>query len=190
MILDYEFNNAPADWFYIKKAFPIAFANSLLEFFPEAEAGNNTGKRDGSNEYRTFITKEIPKAYDLFEAWNTLYSKQMFSDLTGIDCTRGKLRIELCQDAPGFWLEKHIDIPEKLITLQIYLGDGDVNWGTSLYHSKGSHMTVPFVHNQGWLTVAGSKCVHGVEPDVINGIRRSIIINYVVGDWRDTEQLY
>ena len=32
---------------------------------------------------------------------------------------KGKLRIELCADASGFWLEEHVDI-SVLMTLQIH----------------------------------------------------------------------
>ena len=186
LLLDYKHNKK---WTHVNKAFSTSFSKRILDLFPDPFYSlNSSGKRDGSNEYRSFITSSH-EGYQLFEVWNTNYAKQKLSDISGVDCTRGKLRIELCQDAPGFWLEKHIDIPEKLITLQIYLGRGKQEWGTTIYDHKDT-ITVPFIHNSGWMTYADSKCIHGVEPGAVDGVRRSIIINYVVGDWRDTDQLY
>ena len=48
---------------------------------------------------------------------------------------KGKLRIELCADASGFWLEEHVDISEKLMTLQIYSGLAIVYGGTHCTHN-------------------------------------------------------
>ena len=83
-----------------------------------------------------------------------------------------------------------LDIPEKLITMQIYLQGGKPAWGTSIYRKVGIFQTVPFVHNTGWLSLNKSPLIHGVRENVVDGIRKSVIINYVVGEWRDKEQLY
>lgn len=193
MILEYTFDESPADWFHITKCFPDEFARTLLKLYPEPKSLDSySGKRDGANEFRTFVTEKTPVAHKIFAPWNTEYAKQMFTEISGVDCSRGHLRIELCQDVDGFWLERHIDIPEKLITLQIYLGDGDINWGTSIYFPRKGNIyrTVPFRHNEGWMTIAGSPLVHGVEQNMVDGLRKSVIINYVVGDWKDTDQLY
>ena len=50
--------------------------------------------------------------------------------------------------------------------------------------------TVPFRRNEGWLSHNKSPLVHGVEKKVVDGIRRSVIINYINGNWRDKSQLY
>jgi hypothetical protein len=51
--------------------------------------------------------------------------------------------------------------------------------------------TNEFRHNTGWMSFGGSPLIHGVEKNAqVDGARRSIIINYVVGDWKDTHQLY
>jgi hypothetical protein len=102
------------------------------------------------------------------------------------------LRVELCQDGPGFYLDRHIDIPEKLITLQIYLGGGSDSWGTSLYDNDTGKLvhTNLFKHNTGWLTWAYGNVLHGVEKNMVDDTRRSVIINYVAGDWKDLDQLY
>ena len=43
--------------------------------------------------------------------------------ITGANLRVGQLRIEYCQDVAGFWLEPHVDIPVKLITMLVNLTD-------------------------------------------------------------------
>ena len=117
--------------------------------------------------------------------------KMKMSDITGVDMKYGNLRIELCQDGPEFWLEQHVDIPEKLMTLQIYLDKGNENWGTVLYSQPDQvFMELPFKSNTGWLGVLGEPVIHGVPKKKVDGVRKSVIINYVTSDWKDTDQLY
>ena len=40
------------------------------------------------------------------------------------------------------------------------------------------------------MSTCNSRLIHGVEQNLVDGIRKSVIINYVVGNWRDKEQLY
>jgi len=180
------------NWTKINKAFSDEFCNSLLNFYPDPVVVDYVGKRDGANDIRTFVTREkTPEFAKLFDNWNTAVARLYFTQLSGVDCMKGKLRIEACQDGPGFFLENHIDIPEKLLTLQIYLGEGDSNWGTSLYNDDQTlHHLVEFKHNTGYLFSKTSQLIHGVPGGVVTGLRRSILINYVVGDWKDTDQLY
>lgn len=192
MDLVFEKCDEPVKWYKVTKGFSDEHANALLEYFPEPIKSEYTGKRDGANDFRVFVTRKTsPELAELFSYYNTNQSRDYFSNITGVDCSEGHLRIELCQDSPGFWLEPHCDIPEKLITLQIYLDTGKQDWGTSIYNkSQDIYCTIPFVHNTGWLTNANSKCIHGVQKNKVDGIRKSVIINYVFGAWRDKDQLY
>lgn len=195
MIKDWEYKTEPAPWCDVKLAFEEDFANMLLDHFPEPYHVEYTGARECTNKYRKFITREdTPDLSKLFSNWDTQESRDFFTNVSKRDCSDGKLRIELCQDNAGFYLDKHIDINEKLITLQVYLGDGHPSWGTTIYNADHSHYyTNEFRHNTGWMSFKDSPLWHGVEKSAevaSSGLRRSIIINYVSGNWMDTHQLY
>ena len=192
MILEYERKNYPAPWIEVTKAFDEEFADALLSYFPsEIYSTDYDGRRSCTNNFRTFVNKDNnPQLTEMFKDWDTSTSRDFFSEISGVDCSDGILRVELCQDSTGFYLNKHIDIPEKYITLQVYLGDGDESWGTSIYDNDKLYHTNKFIHNTGWMSFIGSPLIHGIEKNVINGVRRSIIINYVIDDWNDTDQLY
>jgi hypothetical protein len=181
---------SPMHWVHVVSCWSDDTADKLLAYFPEPVSVAHDGRRASANEFRTFATREkTPELAELFSNFDTTEAREFFTDLTSVDCSQGKLRVELCQDGPGFWLENHIDIPEKLITLQIYLDSGNRDWGTHLFWNDGE-LIVPFEHNSGWMTCCKSKTVHGIPEKVVDGIRKSVIINYVAGDWNDTDQLY
>lgn len=192
MILEYERKEFPAPWIDVNKAFDESFADALLSYFPsEVYSIDYDGRRSCTNDFRTFVNRDTNiELVEMFKDWDTSESREFFSEISGQDCSDGTLRIELCQDSSGFYLDKHIDIPEKYITLQVYLGEGDETWGTSIYNNNDLYHTNKFIHNTGWMSFKGSPLIHGIEKGVINGIRRSVIINYVIGDWNDTDQLY
>lgn len=192
MILEYQKLDYPSPWVDVPLAFPKEFADDILKHFPqENPVGDYDGTRSSNNSFRMFVNRYTNKELTvMFEPWDTVESRLFFTQLTGVDCSDGLLRIELCQDYSGFYLHKHIDIPEKYITLQIYLGDGDESWGTSIYDNSKLYKTNSFKHNSGWLSYRDSALIHGIEKNTITGIRRSIIINYVIPTWRDTDQLY
>ena len=182
-------DTTPHKWWTVNKAFTDNQANKILKMFPEDPNPHDTGKRDAVNKFRKFIKKDTPEG-KVFAEFNKDSFKHHITDVTGVDMLKGKLRIELCADASGFWLEEHVDIPEKLMTLQIYLGSGNSVWGTTLYTQPGVvYKSLPFIHNTGSLSVLGEPVIHGVMKNKVDGYRKSVIINYVV-DWRDTEQLY
>ena len=143
-------------------------------------------KREAGNSERTFITRgPIARHFDSEE------TRQQYSEITGCDFSAGRTRIELCSDyADSIQLDTHIDIKEKLMTLQIYL-EGDPWGGTDLYAGVNQPPVtrVPFDKNCGWLVVDKDESYHGLEPRKLQSRRRSLLVNYVVGDWRDEEQL-
>ena len=189
--LSYTSYKTPQEWFHIHKCFTDESANRILDYFPDPVDMPITGKRDGANDFRLFVSKQkTPELAEFFAEFDTAETRKMFTDMTGVDCVTGHLRIELCQDGAGFYLDTHVDIPEKLITLQIYLDEGDRAWGTTLFTEDDVYRTVPFEHNSGWMSHKNTPLLHGVRENVVDGIRKSVIINYVVGNWRDKEQLY
>lgn len=195
MIKRFAKYSEPGDWYHITQMFGDNTCDRISELWPDLNTENTAGRRAAANSQRFFVRNDGGDLSQLFSKFEHVSVRQYFSELTGINCYDGKLRIELCQDNPGFYLEPHVDIPEKLITLQFYIGEGDRAWGTSVYDRQyglilEKYMTVPFEHNSGWMSHCKGKVVHGVEPNVVDGTRKSVIINYVVGDWRDTDQLY
>ncbi len=102
------------------------------------------------------------------------------------------LRIEYGQDTDGFWLEPHTDIGVKAFTMLLYLSDeeGHGALGTSIYSDANTHVgNSPFEPNLAMVFVPSNNTWHGFEPRPINGVRKSIIINYVTQEWRAREQL-
>jgi len=182
-------DTTPHKWWTVNKAFTDRQADKIEKMFPEEPNPHDTGKRDAVNKFRKFVNRDTPEG-KVFAEFDTDAYKHHITDVTGVDMLQGKLRVELCADASGFWLEEHVDIPEKLMTLQVYIGGGNSVWGTTLFTQPGIvYKNLPFIHNTGWMSVLGEPVLHGVQKNKVDGYRKSVIINYVV-DWRDTEQLY
>ena len=187
--INYTSHSNPERYLHIKNCF--LKPDKILEYFPDEVIDKPlTGKRDAANKFRMFAKKGTELG-NIFADFDKLDFRLHMTDITGVDCSKGRLRVELCQDGPGFYLEPHIDIPEKIITLQVYLGEGNQDWGTKLYNSeKVIYSSVPFEHNTGWCMSCDSPLIHGVEKNKVDGVRKSVIINYVTDNWRDKEQLY
>ncbi len=110
----------------------------------------------------------------------------------GICLTGSFLRIEYCQDVDGFWLEPHRDLGVKLLTIQTYLSIGaeSKKWGTDLLDANLRVVsTTSFTFNCGLMFVPGENTWHGFRKRPIKGVRRSMIVNYVSKEWRNTHQL-
>ena len=92
------------------------------------------------------------------------------------------LRLEYAQDVDGFWLEPHTDLGVKKFTCLIYLSDGPGHdtLGTDIYWSRERHFGVsPFKRGAAMVFVPGDDTWHGFEKRPIEGVRRSVILNYV-----------
>ena len=102
------------------------------------------------------------------------------------------LRLEYALDIDGFWLEPHTDLGVKKFTCLIYLSDGPGHdtLGTDIYASKEEHVgRTPFIPNSAMVFVPSDRTWHGFEKRPIEGVRKSLILNYVTHDWRAREQL-
>ena len=102
------------------------------------------------------------------------------------------LRIEFAQDTDGFWLEPHTDLGVKLFTFLLYLSNDNnhADLGTDIYDADKKHVGCsPFVPNTAMVFVPSNNTYHGFEPRKIEGVRKSVIINYVTNAWRAREQL-
>tara|TARA_A200000113_G_scaffold210052_1_gene209603 strand:+ start:80 stop:658 length:579 start_codon:yes stop_codon:yes gene_type:complete len=183
--------NEPDNWFYIEDVFNTPDLEIIKKYIPE-DSLDISGKREHNTSTRSFVNIQSPEELkDVFTKFDEMAMRKFFSDLTRVDCSTGRLRVEIINDNAGAYLEEHIDIKEKLITFQIYVNEGDINWGTTIYSDWDTeYTTVPFVQNTGWLTHKNADIIHGVKEHSVTGKRHSVIINYIDGDWRDTDQLF
>lgn len=184
-------------WLF-ENALPLQMCKDIISL-PIKPAGeyDTHGKRDSHNELRRFLSPEIQKEYDVFTDLAGVFQNreviQSLETLCHVSFSGSYLRIEYCQDKNGFWLEPHMDIKEKLITIQIYLNtsaDADT-LGTDIYNADKSHFgTAPSRINQGMIFVPKEpNSFHGFEKRKILDTRRSLIINYVTDDWRARHEL-
>lgn len=183
--------DVPTEWYHITDIFSNTELAIIDKFIPKSSL-EIQGKRSHNTDSRTFVTIDSPiQLLSVFDKFNEWQMRKVFSEITGVNCHDGKLRIELVNDSAGAHLEKHVDIKEKLITFQIYINEGDKSWGTTIYKDwETEHATVPFVRNTGWLTHKNVDTIHGIKENNVTGQRHSVLINYIEGDWNDTEQLF
>lgn len=182
-------HNEPETWYHVTNVFKPDELEIIKKHLP-GEGLEINGKREHHTSNRSFVTQDSdPEIAAVFEPW--VNKADELTEWLGVDCSEGRLRVELITDAAGMFLEPHIDIKEKIFTFQIYLGSGEAEWGTTIYKDWDTKFyTVPFVDNTGWMTHYKADVIHGVQEHRINGTRNSVIINYVQGQWNDTDQLF
>lgn len=154
------------------------------------------GKRETNNNTRTYFDTNnqarFPAVKALTEAFQCPKTIAAIEAEAGIDLTGTNLRLEYCQDTDGFWLEPHTDIGVKHYTMLIYLSRGPNadDMGTDVYDtSKNWVHRAPCKFNSGLIFIPGTDTWHGVAPRKIEGVRKSIIINYVGPEWRARQEL-
>jgi hypothetical protein len=102
------------------------------------------------------------------------------------------LRVEYAQDINGFWLEPHSDLGVKVFTMLLYMSTdpSHADLGTDIYDNDKKHLgRSPFLSNAAMVFVPSHNTYHGFEQRKIEGVRKSVIINYVTNEWRAREQL-
>jgi hypothetical protein len=166
--------------------------------FAAPEALPFDGRRESGNSTRVFFNPEqqarFPVCAAMAEAFSDPSVISVLELATGAPISHGRLRIEYCQDVDGFWLEPHLDIKVKLFTMLIYLSADPRlhDAGTDIYDGSSEHKkvaTVPYRRNAGMIFVPGEQSWHGFSPRPIEGVRQSLIVNYVTTDWRATDEL-
>jgi len=155
-----------------------------------------SGKRELHNKTRKYFDVENRGRFPVCEAVAqafqdrrvTSHIERAFStDLKGT-----YLRIEFAQDVDGFWLEPHTDLGVKVFTMLLYLSKDESHryLGTDIYDGEKRHVArSPFAPNAAMVFVPGSNTYHGFEKRPIEGVRTSLIINFVTNEWRAREQL-
>lgn len=194
-----EHKTSPFDYWLLTNPLPERDADAIAALpFALPEDAIFDGKRETNNHMRVYFTPENQAKHivcrRVAEGFKDPRVKQAIEATTGTDLSGTRLRIEYCQDRQGFWLEPHTDILVKKFTMLVYLSD-DINLataGTDIHEGPPDFKytgSTPYGKNLGVIFIPGKNTWHGVGHYPFEGVRKSIIINYVTSDWRDTWEL-
>ncbi len=183
-------------WF-LKDCLPTAVADELTTLpFPPPALGGVSGKRELHNATRKYFDIENRAKFSGVAAFaDAFQSRTVTSAIERLFGTRlggTYLRLEYAQDTDGFWLEPHTDLGVKVFTMLLYMSKdpSHSNLGTDIYDAEKRHVGAsPFAPNGAMVFIPSNNTFHGFEPRRIEGVRKSIIINYVTNEWRAREQL-
>jgi len=160
------------------------------------DLGDVSGKRELHNSTRTYFDVENQEKHDCCAAFAQGFQDEQITSRIerdfDIDLSGTYLRIEYAQDTGKFWLEPHSDLGVKSFTMLIYLSKdpGHAELGTDIYDAEKRQVgRSPFTPGGALVFVPASDTFHGFEPRTIEGVRKSIIVNYVTSEWRAREQL-
>ena len=189
--------STPYRHWLLESALPPLMAHRLAELpVPVAHVGDTKGRRETNNSSRVFLSPAFQHrhavAAEFAAGFQDPANVAALATLTGAPLAGGYLRIEFCQDTDGFWLEPHTDIGAKLYTMLFYLSDVPQaeGWGTDIYESPDKHLgAASGAFNNGLIFVPGTDTWHGFRPRRIDGVRKSIIVNYVKDEWRARGEL-
>jgi len=191
---------APFPHFRASHLFPPAVLEALAEL-PLPVSSPAYGRRECQETRLYFDAARIAGnrlIHAVAEALRSPMVTAAISSLCGAALDGTYLRIEYAIDADGFWLEPHTDLGVKKFTGLIALSGGAgkalklraEDPGTDLYRSPAEpYGRVPFEPNAGTLFVPGPATWHGFAPRPIQGLRKSLILNYVGPEWRSRDQL-
>jgi hypothetical protein len=187
----------PYPHWVLRTCLPADTIDDILALpFPAPSLEGVSGKRELHNNTRKYFDAENRKAFPVCEAVAEAFQDKRIASLisktfgTKLDGTY--LRIEYAQDTDGFWLEPHTDLGVKSFTMLLYLSKDPShdNLGTDIYDADKTHVgRSPFASNTAMIFVPSNNTYHGFEKRPIEGVRKSLIINYVTNEWRAREQL-
>ncbi len=192
-----EVREFPYRHWLLTRCFPDRAIDEVLALpFPAPALDGISGKREIHNATRKYFDVEnrarFPIVASVAEALQDRRVTSAVERVFGVRLGGSYLRIEFAQDTDGFWLEPHTDLGVKLFTFLIYLSKdpSHADLGTDIYDLEKRHVgRSPFVSNGAMVFVPSDITYHGFEPRKINGVRKSIIVNYVTSAWRAREQL-
>lgn len=184
------------NWF-MRDCLPADAAAEVLALpFPAPELGGLSGKRELHNNTRTYFDAANMARFPVCKAFNDAFQDERITGLIerafGTCLAGSYLRVEFAQDTDGFWLEPHTDLGVKLFTMLLYMSTDPrhAGLGTDIYDTDKQHLgRSPFESNAAFVFVPSGITYHGFEARKIEGIRKSVIINYVTDEWRAREQL-
>jgi len=189
--------DAPYRHYLLENLFPAEVADALANLpFAAPDLHGVSGRRELHNDSRSYFDAaamaRFPVMRAVAEAMQSPRIVRLIAESFAAPIDDTFLRLEYAQDVDGFWLEPHTDLGVKKFTCLIYLSDGPGHQalGTDIYWSKERHFGVsPFKRGAAMVFVPGDNTWHGFEKRRIDGVRRSVILNYVTHDWRAREQL-
>lgn len=190
-------SGTPYDHWNLHNCVPQDIVDEILKLpFEAPDLGGISGKRELHNATRSYFDKENQAKYPACAAFaGGLQNKRVTNRIAsffGTDLAGTYLRIEYAQDTGGFWLEPHSDLGVKNFTMLHYLSKNQNHrdLGTDIYDAEKRPVgRTPFESNAALVFVPSDITFHGFEARTIDGVRKSIIINYVTDDWRARDQL-
>ena len=189
--------DTPYRHYLVTNLFPGDVAAQLSDLpFGAPKLEGVSGKRELHNDQRSYFDAQAMDRYPVMRAVADALQSKTVTDAVHatfhapIDDTF--LRLEYAVDTDGFWLMPHTDLGVKKFTCLIYLseGPGHDELGTDIYSAQDKHWgRSPFARNSAMIFVPSDNTWHGFEKRPIQGLRKSVILNYVTHDWRAREQL-
>jgi len=189
----------PFDYWLLRDVLPAADVEAVLDLplgAPENPVFN--GRRETNNAQRIFFSaesqQEFPVCRRIADGFKDSRVLAAIAKATLADLSDSDLRIEYCQDGPGFWLEPHTDILVKKFTMLVYLLDNPAlaTAGTDIHEGPPDFQyvtTASYGRNLGLVFIPSANSWHGVGHHPIKALRKSLIINYVTSAWRDKWEL-
>ena len=196
-ILDATAVRTPFPHWLLRNVLPAGLRDDIRALpFPPMRVTDTLGKRETHNSRRIFISEENRARFAACDALADAFQDEatvgLLEDRCGVSLGGSFPRIEYCLDTNGFWLEPHTDIGAKLLTFLIYLSDHPdaENWGTDIMDAAGHVLgRAPGSANRGLMFAPASDTWHGFVKRPIDGVRRSLIVNYVKPEWRSRHEL-
>ena len=190
---------SPYRHWVLDHALPNTIAQSIASLpFEAPTAMTYDGRRESNNSKRVYFTPDMQNRFAAIKAFTDAFDgpalRAALKSETGALLDDALLRVEYCQDTGDFWLEPHTDISVKRFTMLIYLSDDPAlsDCGTDVYDATPDHRlvhTAPYHFTGGLIFVPAHDTWHGFHRRMINGLRKSLIINYVSPAWRDRWEL-
>jgi hypothetical protein len=183
-------------WF-LQRCLPADAVDPILNLpFPAPDLGGLSGKRELHNATRKYFDIENRAKFPVCEGFCQAFQDKRVTDkiagVFGSKLAGSYLRVEYGQDTDGFWLEPHTDLGVKMFTMLLYISKDPQHktLGTDIYDQDKKHVGAsPFAPNAAMVFVPSGNTYHGFEARKIEGVRKSVIINYVTNEWRAREQL-
>ena len=190
-------NETPYRHWFLTGCLPQDTLDDILDLpFEAPDLEGVSGKRELHNATRTYFDVGNREKYAHCEAFSQAFQDRRVTEAVeqqfGTNLNGTYLRIEYAQDTGGFWLQPHSDLGVKNFTMLLYMSKDESHkiLGTDIYDADKQHVTQsPFESNGALVFIPADNTFHGVEPRTIEGVRKSIIINYVTDEWRAREQL-
>ncbi len=187
----------PYPYWILSNCLPADVVAEVLALpFPAPALGGVSGKREVHNATRKYFDAENMARHPVCNAVNAaLQDKRVTDAIEKTFATKlggTYLRVEFAQDTNGFWLEPHTDLGVKSFTFLLYLSTDaqHTDLGTDIYDHDKKHVgRSPFNSNAAMIFVPSGTTYHGFESRQIDGVRKSLVINFVTNEWRAREQL-